>query len=588
MFLKSTICSIIMLLFLFGSQAMTPSTLSTLSIHRDARLTTYNIDSDNSKEDVFELIEILLTSYSIEAKLTDYKTRAGKIIVLGMTFEDLNNRSTNLQVSTGDGIPDLCIIIDDLKKMVSFAGSCENQDRSILTRDPEFEEKRQAALYARLEQMKERKKLREEALVQRKNNLEKAQSESELRQKTEIDRKREQLESQREELRGQSEERRLQAQSKREEFKKRRDSLMKIRQTIGTDRKTESEKRSQSRKQLRDSIFKMKKAEYEARKRTLQKKTVSDKTSDSKEQVSSLSDSISKAREILMEQKREESRARIKAEKENRTAQLEAKKAEYEARKTTLESEKEKTTEKAKKPVARIVKQAPLYNSAKPSANNTVPELTNPSIEKQDQANTNETIENIKNGQSSGNLTSDSYKAETVFFSGEQCTYKVYENRTFVYDKNQNTLLVINAPLGDHPARGKTTLKGVTYDFEYDGLSLSVKNRDGILINRDGNLLNPLASFEREKLDASFQMTKEFIITSQSTASEIRNVIQEMNSRGFEFLILENVHNSSGAINYFAFKINGKPYSFREYEGIPVLSIQIDEPHKKARVQTAD
>lgn len=576
-----------MLLFLFGSQAMTPSTLSTLCIHGDARLTTFNIDSDSSKENIFELIETLQTSYSIEAKLTDYKTRDGKIIILGMTFEDLNNRSTNMQVSTSDGIPELCIIIDDLKNIVSFAGSCENQDRSILTRDPEFEEKRQAALYARLEQMKERKKLKEEALVQRKNNLEKAQSESELRQKTDIDRKREQLESQGKELRAQSEERRLQAQSKREEFKKRRDSLRKTRQTISIDRKTESEKRLQSRKQLRDSIFKMKKAEYEARKRKLQNKTVSDKAYDSKEQLSLLRDSISQAREILMEQKREESRARIKAEKENRAAQLEAKKAGYEAIKTTLKLTTKNTKENAQKPVTKIVKQAPVYNSAKLSTNKTVPELTNPSIEKQDQANINETIQNIKNGKSSGKLTSDSYKAETVFFSGEQCTYKVYENRTFVYDKNQNTLLVINTPLGDHPARGKTTLKGVTYDFEYDGLSLTVKNRDGMLLNRDGNLLNPLASFEPKKLDASFQMTKEFLITSQSTALEIRNVIQEMNSRGFEFLILENVHNSSGAINYFAFKINGKAYNFREYEGIPVLSIQIDEPHKKARVQTA-
>lgn len=115
-------------------------------------------------------------------------------------------------------------------------------------------------------------------------------------------------------------------------------------------------------------------------------------------------------------------------------------------------------------------------------------------------------------------------ESNTVFFSGEQCTYKVYSDKTFIYDSSDKTIMILDKPLANEPKNGTTMLKGDTYSFEFDGLSLVLKNSNGMLINKDGNLLNPSASFNNEVAIATFQLTEEFVITKTQNLWMFKNL----------------------------------------------------------------
>lgn len=509
MFLKFFQSFVSLTLFSLSLNATEPPFVEPSSLNENGyyNLTTYKLDSDSNKDDIFALFDTLLDTYKIEAKLTAYKTRGGKLIIIGISFEDNNTRSTNLQITTDTGIPELCIIIDNSQNVVAFAGSCDNRDMRRLNRDPELEEQRQQALYERLERLKAQKKQRQEVQEKRKVSLSNPKEELKQSKETELTEQPELIDEQRNELEEKSNLRRSAANERRDELINRRDSLVKTRQALMEKKRVEYRERMDAQRDRKDSLMKDR------------------RVSKSPTNINSNTSSVIQSTSVSNFDKKQQ-------------------------------------------------------------VNNTIQNQR--AINELDQENTTAVIESVRKAQTGESPLSTSSNSGNIFFSGEPCTYKVYENRTFVYDGSQNTLLVINAPLGDDPTRGKTILKGVTYDFEFDGLSLSVKNKEGMLINRDGNLLNPLASFERGSLEDSFQMSKEYMITSTSKPYEIRAIIEEMSQRGFELLILENVSSTLGSIDYFAFQINGKTYSFKSAVAIPVLLIQIDEVHKKAQVLTAE
>ncbi|MGJ8684090.1 MAG: hypothetical protein ACSHWW_05685 [Nonlabens sp.] len=532
----------------------------------DYRLETFNLDRDSEKEEIFSLIKTLRETYKIEAKLTAYKTRGEKIINLGFTFVDQNSRTTNLHISTDIGIPEVCIVIDDDQMVVAYAGSCEKQEESRLKRDPEQLEQRRMELYERAERLKAKKEREQEALEQRKSKLEKTQAASRQRQEKEVVRKREAMEAQKRKLKEKADLRRKEVEANRKRLE---EEKALHREAIETQRKGLQEK-SESKSQEADLASK--REVMEAQRKELQEKAAlrREEAAARRVQTAQRRDSLIQSREALMEQKRVEYRARINKQRNYQDS---------------LNKVRNNQTVELTIPKKTVSKAVELSSRTESSLQ--VPSTVTVSDNSMDIENTNSTIESVRKAQSGGNVD-DLKESGAIFFSGEQCSFKTHGNKTFIYDGMKNTILVLNAPLGDDPARGTTVLKGVTYNFEFDGLSLSVKNKEGLLINKEGNLLNPLASFTDNGSDSNFQQTNEFVITAQSNATEIRTVIQELNKRGFEFLIQENVSNPKGNINYFAFKINGKSYSFKEYEGIPVVLIQIDESHKKARVQTAE
>ncbi|MBF4986268.1 hypothetical protein FNJ87_18780, partial [Nonlabens mediterrranea] len=68
---------------------------------------------------------------------------------------------------------------------------------------------------------------------------------------------------------------------------------------------------------------------------------------------------------------------------------------------------------------------------------------------------------------------------------------------------------------------------------------------------------------------------------------DVQNLASEVEQKEFNFSILENISNTNNVIISISFKIDDKIYSFEGVEGIPVLLIQLDEIHHRARVQTA-
>lgn len=500
--LSITVLAVLLLLSSF-SQAID------LTGHNDPGLdqTIFKIDSNSTKKDIFSFFETLKESFEIEAELISYKTRNGKLMVLGIAFQEESNRATNLLIKSEDEIDELCIVINNVTRIVSYAGSCEQEGQSLLRRDSDYEIKENKILTARTEKLVEYKKRIKAVFEKEDITVERDIKADSQKQAAENARKNSRRNLTKTEGAYSSV-----SQAVNREYNKRKDSLKKVREEkLGLDKLKNKEIALQTKRRK---------------------------------------DSLKKARLI------------------GRKARLAIK-------------------DSVKKPVYTMVTKEPLVNNSSiPQSNSGIVLKTPKAIITEDQQNTNDAIAAIKREQAINNVANNNRTGETLFFSGESFTYKVYGNRTFVYDSNNQTLLKINAPLSSNPAIGKTVLKGVTYDFEFDGIALVLKNKDGFLINKEGDLLNPIASFDNDK--NSFKITKEYVITSQSTAIGIRTVIKEFEKLGFTFTILENVSNPSGRINYFAFKINEKTYSFKELKGIPVLLIQIDELNKKSRVQTAN
>ncbi|MEO9889411.1 hypothetical protein, partial [Nonlabens ulvanivorans] len=85
----------------------------------------------------------------------------------------------------------------------------------------------------------------------------------------------------------------------------------------------------------------------------------------------------------------------------------------------------------------------------------------------------------------------------------------------------------------------------------------------------------------------TFQLTEEFVITKNSKSLDVQKLVSEIEKKKFNCSILENISNTNNVITNISFKIDDKIYSFDGEDGIPVLLIQLDEIHHRARVQTA-
>ncbi len=470
--------------------------------------TIFKLDCNSTKDDLFTFFDTLKESFEIDAQLTSYKSRNGKLMVLGIAFQERTQRATKFIIRSNSEINDLCIVINNVTQIVSYAGSCQEESASILYRDPVQEEKERKILTARVKRLKEYKQTIKEIFEKEDITVEYDKKADNQKQAAENARK----ESRRSRLNESSDGYIALSQAVNRQYNERKDSLKNIRDKKLELEKIKKEEIALQTKRRKDSL---KKARFKK-----------------PEAWSSARDSV-------------------------------------------------------KKPVIITITGSGNNNSGNSQTESVDILKKNANIKKEDEQNTADVLAVMKQNNTHSNSIM-AIDSNTIFFSGEQCTFKVYENRTFIYDQNKNTILSVNAPLGEDPTRGKVILKGVTYNFEFDGLALSVKNRDGYLIDKDGNLLNPIESFDRVTANSQFQQSHEFIITAQSRPADVRAVIQGVNGNGFQFLIQENVSNTTGAINYFAFKIDGKPYSFREYEGIPAIHIQLDVKRKIARVQTAE
>lgn len=464
--------------------------------------TIFKLDSSSSKEDLFLFFDTLKESFEINAQLISYKARNGKVMTLGIAFQEKTQRSTKFVIKSNSEIDDLCIVINNVTKIVSYAGSCDEDSPSILYRDPVQEAKEKKIYNARVEKLKQYKQRIKDIFEKEDITVEYDDVADTQKQA---------------------------AQKARENSRRAR-----LNQSSG-GYSTLSQAVNKDYNERKDSLKRIKEEKLEAER--LKAEEIAQQTKHRK-------DSLKRARALLNTQF------------------------------TPLDS--------AKKPVVIVVSES--VKNEKNTTQVEAPFNHSQNYIEEDKQNTDYVLKAM---QQNATGVEDIVGDHTLFFSGEQCTYKAFADKTFIYDSLGKTIMILNKSLSDIPEKGTTTLKGEVFNFEFDGLSLVLKNSNGMLINKDGNLLNPSASFDSEVAVVSFQLTKEFVITKNSKAIDVQGILLEMESRNFNFTTLENISNTENIITNISFKINDKLYSFGGEDGIPVLLIQIDEIHQRARVQTA-
>ncbi|KEZ92945.1 hypothetical protein [Nonlabens ulvanivorans] len=485
---------------LFLSNYTQASSLSTIDIE-GVNQTIFKLDSNSSKDDLFLFFDTLKESFEINAQLISYKARNGKVMVLGIAFQEKTQRSTKFIIKSNSEIDDLCIVINNVTNIVSYAGSCDEDGPSILHRDPVQEAKERKIYNARVEKLKQYKQRIKDIFVKEDITVEYDEIADDQKQA---------------------------AQKARENSRRNQSSggYSTLSQAVNKD--------------------------YNARKDSLRK------VKEAKLELERL-----KAEEIALQTKhRKDSLKKARASRQNGLMPRDS----------------------VKKPVVIIVSES--VEDQVDNAGSEVQSIS--SIQErnriEDEQNTADVLNAIKQNTAGVDAAIES---NTVFFSGEQCTYKVYSDKTFIYDSSDKTIMILDKPLANEPENGTTMLKGDTYSFEFDGLSLVLKNSNGMLINKEGNLLNPSASFDNEVAIATFQLTEEFVITKNSKSLDVQKLVSEIEKKKFNCSIIENISNTNNVITNISFKIDDKIYSFDGEDGIPVLLIQLDEIHHRARVQTA-
>ncbi|GAK94591.1 hypothetical protein JCM19298_164 [Nonlabens ulvanivorans] len=485
---------------LFLSNYTQASSLSTIDIE-GVNQTIFKLDSNSSKDDLFLFFDTLKESFEINAQLISYKARNGKVIVLGIAFQEKTQRSTKFIIKSNSEIDDLCIVINNVTNIVSYAGSCDEDGPSILHRDPVQEAKERKIYNARVEKLKQYKQRIKDVFVKEDITVEYDEVADDQKQA---------------------------AQKARENSRRNQSSggYSTLSQAVNKDYN-----------ERKDSLKKVKEEKLELERL--------------------------KAEEIALQTKhRKDSLKKVRASRQNQFMPRDS----------------------VKKPVVIIVSESvenQVHNArSEVQSISTIQERNK--IE--DEQNTADVLNAMKQNAAGVDVALES---NTVFFSGEQCLFKVYSDKTFIYDSSDKTIMILDKPLANEPENGTTMLKGDTYSFEFDGLSLVLKNSNGMLINKEGNLLNPSASFDNEVAIVTFQLTEEFVITKNSKSLDVQKLVSEIEKKEFNCSILENISNTNNVITNISFKIEDKIYSFEGEDGIPVLLIQLDEIHHRARVQTA-
>ncbi|EAS18548.1 hypothetical protein BBFL7_00691 [Flavobacteria bacterium BBFL7] len=154
--MHSRLLVVLLSVVLLLSNYMQASSVSIENID-DSSQTIFKLDSDSSKEDLFLFFDTLKESFEIDAQLISYQSRNGKVMVLGIAFQEKTQRSTKFVIKGKSEIDDLCIVINNVTKIVSYAGSCDEDGPSILYRDPVQEAKELKIYNARVEKLKQYK-----------------------------------------------------------------------------------------------------------------------------------------------------------------------------------------------------------------------------------------------------------------------------------------------------------------------------------------------------------------------------------------------------------------------------------------------
>jgi hypothetical protein len=196
-----------------------------------------------------------------------------------------------------------------------------------------------------------------------------------------------------------------------------------------------------------------------------------------------------------------------------------------------------------------------------------------------------ETAEGIKAYRTAllGNPENDELKKQGyLFFAADQCSYKVYESYTIVYDAMGKVMFSIDKELMDQTVSGELKIRGRAFDYFFKSNFLIVKNKLGKLVNEYGDLLD--GSME-EIEEIPFVVTHNFTINNNTSPRELLAMKTDMGTMAMYMEVIRENRNDGGILTDLGFFLQGREYEFHEKSGIPQISVEIDQPNAQSRVK---
>ncbi len=603
------------------AKANPPATIAH-TIYSNTEIATFSIDKSSTRTEIFELFKELFINHSVKAKLNGYKRHGGVITLLDLTLTDQNGTIFPLNLQNDKGIDTICLTLNPaLNNIVEFA-PCDVALKAItpisasqygqfyeatFIDSTEVDEKETVKKAEETEKEKvDSRQTAQDVIAARKSKTETEIEAARLRVKQQQEQRRIDVLARKAKLEAQQAEKRIQnEQLIADRTLKREQQLREVserqlarRQEAEAARiaKLEEEKRQiaietdrletlaqEERLQLEALEKERLAAQQRQEQRRLQEEL------DKKEALRLKEEEKKRAREVIRVRKRLEAERleqvkaeneRVKKEKEalelkrlERQLELDRLALERQALQDELNAqlEKERLIEEEKRRAALLKAEQELIDERERYRE----DLDQTDSRKQLMVNANE----------QGYIAIEDRIIEQgyLMFNAEQCSFKVYMGRTFIYDAFGAKILTIDDELTDAPQSGKVIVNQVEATYEFTENLLIIKNSQGQLIDEEGKVVGAGVN-STDSQNQDFKTTHSFKIQIHFSDDEIKNILNQIEQYQFDTELLESTFNQSGGLINLVFRIDDESFVFNVLDSNSFILIDIDERNNRVNV----
>ena len=600
------------------AKAETPATIAH-TIYSNTEIATFSIEKSSTRTEIFELFKELFLNHSIKAKLNGYKRHGGVITLLDLTLTDKNGTVFPLHIQNENGIDTICLTLNPaLNDIIEFA-PCEvalkavtpisaAQYESFSNQKPADSTEVEVKENQKQEEQKEvdARQAAQSVIAARKAKTEKDIEAARLRVKQQQEQRRIDVLARKAKLEAQQEERRIQNEQLIAERALKREQQLKEVSERQLARRQEEEaariaKLEEQKKQIAIETARLETLAQEERLQleTLEKERLAaqqrleqrrlQEEQDKKEALRLKEEEKERAREVIRVRKRLEAERleqvkaeneRVKKEKEalelkrlERQIELDRLALERQALQDELNAqlEKERLIEEEKRRAALLKAEQELIDERERYRE----DLDQTTSRKQLMINANQ----------QGYIAIENRIIEQGFliFNAEQCSFKVYMGRTFIYDAFGNKILTIEDELIDAPQKGKVIVNSVEAIYEFTENLLIIKNLQGELIDEKGKVVG--AGVDSEDINnKEFKPTHSFKIPTSFNKNEVEDILIKIKQYQFDTELLELKHNDRGQLTDLVFRIDDETFVFNVLESVTFVLIDIDERNNRVNV----
>ncbi|EAS18549.1 hypothetical protein BBFL7_00692 [Flavobacteria bacterium BBFL7] len=588
------------------------------TIHSSTEIATFSIDKSSTRTEIFDLFKELFLNHGVKAKLNGYKRHGGIIVLLELTLTDQNGTAFPLHLQNKDGIDQICLTLNPaLNSIIEFA-PCEQAVKAVTpVKASQYNQVYDSALVdsTDVEEQKVQKQEKEkvssrqtaqEVIAARKAKAEKEIEAARLRVKQQQEQRRIDVLARKQKLEAQQQENKLKneqliaerALKREQQLKEVSDRQLARRQKEEAARiaKLEEEKKQIALETARlDSLAQEERhqlallekerlaAQMRQEQRRLQEELDRQEAQRLKEEEKERAREVIRVRKRLEAERLEQVKAenaRVKKEKEalelrklERELELEKLAMERQALQDELNAqlERERLIEEEKRRAARLKEEQQLIDERE----RYLEELDQSDSRKQLMLNANE-LDYVA-------LEDRIIEQGYLIFNAEQCSFKVYMGRTFIYDAFGNKILTIEDELIDAPQSGKVIVNKIEATYEFTENLLIIKNLEGQLIDEEGKVVG--AGINSDELNGQeFKVTHSFKIETNYSTSEIKNVLQQIAQYQFDTELLELEYSDNGNVNQMVFRIDDESFVFNMLDSVLLILIEIDERNNRVKV----